>query len=93
MKIIEYTVIFLIGAVIGLFLKKTAHTKLIMYHADATGVDWFAMHDDNFITPWCILPTDAIANWTKKEVYDIKNDRIYKLWLKQKQEKEKTIDD
>ena len=35
--------------------------KITTYHAEATGVTWFAIENIRYITTWCVSLIDAIG--------------------------------
>lgn len=45
--------------------------KLVTYHAEATGVTWYAVRNKTNITPWCMSLLRAIGCWIKEETYSL----------------------
>ena len=47
------------------------NVRIVKYHADATGVTWFAIRDKNFTTPWCMSLISAIIDWISCDVDEV----------------------
>lgn len=37
--------------------------KIMKYHAEATGVNWYAVRNRKYKTPWCMSLLEAVILW------------------------------